>query len=34
VRVAAVPYPLAAANSALNSLRAGKLTGAAVLTME
>lgn len=33
VRTVAVPYPLADANSALNSLRAGILTGAAVLTM-
>jgi propanol-preferring alcohol dehydrogenase len=33
VRTVAVPYPLADANSALNSLRAGLLTGAAVLTM-
>ncbi|MBI3530823.1 MAG: zinc-dependent alcohol dehydrogenase family protein [Betaproteobacteria bacterium] len=32
VRTTAVPYPLAEANSALNSLRAGTLTGAAVLT--
>jgi len=34
VRTVAVPYPLEEANSALNSLRAGTLTGAAVLTME
>jgi propanol-preferring alcohol dehydrogenase len=34
VRITAAPYPLAAANSALASLRAGTLTGAAVLTME
>jgi alcohol dehydrogenase, propanol-preferring len=33
VRTVAVPYPLEDANSALNSLRAGILTGAAVLTM-
>jgi propanol-preferring alcohol dehydrogenase len=33
IRTVAVPYPLADANSALNSLRAGTLTGAAVLTM-
>lgn len=33
VRTVAVPYPLADANGALNSLRAGLLTGAAVLTM-
>ena len=33
VRTVAVPYPLEAANNALNSLRAGILTGAAVLTM-
>lgn len=34
VRITAVPYPLADANGALDSLRAGTLTGAAVLTME
>ena len=34
VRTVAVPYPLAAANSALDALRAGTLTGAAVLTMD
>jgi propanol-preferring alcohol dehydrogenase len=33
IRTVAVPYPLADANSALNSLRGGTLTGAAVLTM-
>jgi propanol-preferring alcohol dehydrogenase len=33
VRTVAVPYPLADANSALDSVRAGNLTGAAVLTM-
>jgi propanol-preferring alcohol dehydrogenase len=33
VRITAVPYPLADANGALDSLRAGTLTGAAVLTM-
>ena len=33
VHTVAVPYPLADANSALNSLRAGILNGAAVLTM-
>lgn len=34
VRITAVPYPLADANGALGSLRAGTLTGAAVLTMQ
>jgi propanol-preferring alcohol dehydrogenase len=33
VRTVAVPYPLEDANSALDALRAGRLTGAAVLTM-
>ena len=34
VRITAVPYALADANCALDSLRTGTLTGAAVLTME
>lgn len=34
VQITAVPYPFTAANSALNALREGTLTGAAVLTMD
>jgi propanol-preferring alcohol dehydrogenase len=33
LHITAVPYPLTAANNALNALREGTLTGAAVLTM-
>jgi propanol-preferring alcohol dehydrogenase len=33
MQITAVPYPFTAANSALNALREGTLTGAAVLTM-
>ena len=33
IRTHVVPYPLEAANEALAALRAGNLTGAAVLTM-